>query len=150
MFPDFYRGLANLFRCMLIIGGLEGEGRYDTSSLPWLWILFVVIVCPIEVCFSRDGTAAPILKKAGKPHSTGSLLTYTPPTVNEEELNKGKTPYLIVQFKNIVFIMGRSNCSAPIPPPGQPRGQRKNECDKKGRGNGIWSEKGRGNGKWRN
>ena len=73
-------------------------------------------MCPIEVCFSRDGTAAPILKKAGKPHSTGSLLTYTPPTVNEEELNKGKTPYLIVQFKNIVFIMRRSNCSAPIPP----------------------------------
>ena len=31
-------------------------------------------------------------------------------------------------------IMRRSNCSAPIPPPGQPRGQRKYACDKKGRG----------------
>ena len=32
-----------------------------------------------------------------------------------------------------VGLMRRSNCSAPIPP-GQPRGQRKNVCDKKGRG----------------
>ena len=31
-------------------------------------------------------------------------------------------------------IMRRPNCSAPIPPPGQPRGQRKYACDKKGRG----------------
>ena len=28
--------------------------------------------------------------------------------------------------------MRRSYCSAPIPPAGQPRGQRKYECDKKG------------------
>ena len=32
-----------------------------------------------------------------------------------------------------VILMRRSNCSAPIPP-GQPRGQRKYVCDKKGRG----------------
>ena len=31
--------------------------------------------------------------------------------------------------------MRRSYCSDP-PPPGQPRGQRKNVCDKKGRGTG--------------
>ena len=31
-------------------------------------------------------------------------------------------------------IMRLSNCSAPIPPLGQPRGQRKYVCDQKGRG----------------
>ena len=30
-------------------------------------------------------------------------------------------------------LVRRSNCSAPIPPPGQPRGQWKNARDKKGR-----------------
>ena len=34
-------------------------------------------------------------------------------------------------------IMRRSNCSAPTPR-GQPQGQRKNVCDKKGRG--IWKK----------
>ena len=31
-------------------------------------------------------------------------------------------------------LMRHTNCSAPIPPPGKPRGQRKNACDRKGRG----------------
>ena len=34
-----------------------------------------------------------------------------------------------------IEVMCQSNCSAPISPaPGQPRGQRKNVCDEKGRG----------------
>ena len=40
-------------------------------------------------------------------------------------------------------LMRRSNCSVPIPP-AQPRDQRENVCDKKGRGTGKWSER-----KWR-
>ena len=38
-----------------------------------------------------------------------------------------------IQIENNPLIMRRSNCSAPIPH-GQPWGQRKNVCDKKGRG----------------
>ena len=34
---------------------------------------------------------------------------------------------------SLIRIMRQSNCSAPIPP-GQPRDQRKNACDEKGRG----------------
>ena len=59
--------------------------------------------------------------------------------------------YLIVSFNSDIglilhwhwnrYLMRRSNCSVSIPPPsGQPRGQRKNVCDKKG-GTGKWSEK---------
>ena len=38
------------------------------------------------------------------------------------------------RYYSVVSLMRRPNCSAPIPPSGQPRGQRKNVCDKKGRG----------------
>ena len=44
------------------------------------------------------------------------------------------------------LLMRRSNCFAPIPP-GQPRDQRKNLCDKKGRGTRKWSEKRAGHSK---
>ena len=41
--------------------------------------------------------------------------------------------------------MRRSNCFDPIHPPpqlpGQPRGQMKNVCDKKGQGTAKWSKK---------
>ena len=43
------------------------------------------------------------------------------------ELSMGK----LVLFGWSIIIMRRSNCSAPITP-GQPRGQRKYACDKKG------------------
>ena len=48
------------------------------------------------------------------------------------EIHNGRTPEVKGPF-NYVSIMRRSNYSAPIPP-GQPRGQRKYACDKKGRG----------------
>ena len=40
----------------------------------------------------------------------------------------------ICQYDHSKKLMRRSNCSAPIPPRGQPRGQRQYACDKKGRG----------------
>ena len=49
---------------------------------------------------------------------------------------------IIRSLRLVYIIMRRSNCSAPIPPPGQPRGQRKNVCDKIGRGTGKLIKKG--------
>ena len=48
-------------------------------------------------------------------------------------LNSMLTPRVKPLYRFCLFVMRSSNCSAPIPP-GQPRGQKKNMCDNKGRG----------------
>ena len=49
------------------------------------------------------------------------------------ELNQNAAKLKTLNQMQVKSVMRRSNCSDPIPP-GQPRGQRKYACDKKGRG----------------
>ena len=65
------------------------------------------------------------------------------PTIKHIELIKRNSRMLVSSRKQGVGFMRRSNCSAPIPPE-QFRGQRKNVCDKKGRGTRKCCEKGQG------